>query len=1090
MVVTGGTHTLALKADGTVWAWGRNDYGQLGLGTSFAGSESTVPRQVKFFKDATANPPIDLKVVTIAAGQFHSMALTEEGKVYVWGRNDRGQIGNTTQATSGTNSKFNTPQLVSGFRVWDGSISAYTYSNQRLKSSSVPQTATGWQYAFTWGENGKGQLGSNDLVDKYSPVCYDFEIYHESGFGNDFTGAAAGSNHTVFSARTWSSGATPLNYRQFAAGDNTFEQLHGLFFDNPQKTFYSGQEWAEYPIRVHAGNNYSFISAERWYNDAALASDPTLAGVPIYGSGNNALGQIGIGFFGGDNPPNSARGWPQRLHDDSFGLYGLKQLATGAAHNLARMADGRLYVWGANKSSDGLTNLYQLGLNGETDAAKNHNLPRFHPHPSVQDVAFVAAGGNSSFAVRREGTVYGWGANQWSQLGLGGASTTAKGVPTALSGGFRLWNDTDSDGLPDEWELYYFGSLDKGPSDQGAGETLTYKEKWERFLNPTIDDTDGDQLTDDYEVSNQVFMPDLADPTGGDYDHDGLSNLQEQSFGTSAHLSDTDGDGASDLIEVENGGDPLWGGDFGVPKPPSLQEQAIRFSGSGALPGNEIPTPLTTNVVISVAVGDTEGSRSERYKIVIRGGDGTVFAEVVAPDYDAGDPNYYELPGEGTIVLPAGAIYSFEIVHLATHPSYQEDPPNPDYDWMADIRILSGAGRVYDPENILKPVWHNGLDYGFEAAGKLAYVGGIYEPSSCEQPTFLSSTSEASGPTHRKIALNGLPMPDSKPQAKEETDQEHEQTYIDALTQQLRHSTTDVYVPLVGNELTLSVRRDIVPEVWSTRPGLPPETALTRPFGTGWATNLCSHIQFIYHVKNTPSSSCATERPQPDLAVVTDESGQSHRFLRIWEKDANGNALREAFLPYPSNRNESESFLTELTKGTVEGQYVFRKKFGTTILFAMCPLRQGHNTSAQIPSDAIAYTYARAVEANDRLGNKLVYIYDENDVSLVPQTITANGNRSLVIQKDPGATGLIRSVTDPRTFKTSYGYTTKIYNDPYRGSVQYSVLSSVTTPELTTKKYGYEENGPIWDYTPYAAGGTPLRQEYFFASHLNQITDA
>jgi alpha-tubulin suppressor-like RCC1 family protein len=80
-VAAGGSHNLALRNDGTVWAWGRNDFGQLGNGES--GTRSFTPVAVLGLKD----------VSLIAAGRFHSLAYPRRGPVTTWGLNDHGQLG-------------------------------------------------------------------------------------------------------------------------------------------------------------------------------------------------------------------------------------------------------------------------------------------------------------------------------------------------------------------------------------------------------------------------------------------------------------------------------------------------------------------------------------------------------------------------------------------------------------------------------------------------------------------------------------------------------------------------------------------------------------------------------------------------------------------------------------------------------------------------------------------------------------------------------------------------------------------------------------------------------------------------------------
>ncbi|MBL3526384.1 MAG: pentapeptide repeat-containing protein [gamma proteobacterium endosymbiont of Lamellibrachia anaximandri] len=84
---SGGSHHLALRSDGTVWAWGKNNKVQLGDGT-----------------DVDRNSPVKVKgignAVSIAAGSDHSVALTSEGSVWAWGMNDNNQLGNGTGKAS------------------------------------------------------------------------------------------------------------------------------------------------------------------------------------------------------------------------------------------------------------------------------------------------------------------------------------------------------------------------------------------------------------------------------------------------------------------------------------------------------------------------------------------------------------------------------------------------------------------------------------------------------------------------------------------------------------------------------------------------------------------------------------------------------------------------------------------------------------------------------------------------------------------------------------------------------------------------------------------------------------------------------
>ncbi len=94
-VSIGVAHTLVLLANGTVRAWGDNQYGQLGNGTTNAAAAPVTVHGLS-------------GVIAVAAGNEHSLALTANGRVYAWGRNEHGQVGDGTRVDRAT------PVLIGG----------------------------------------------------------------------------------------------------------------------------------------------------------------------------------------------------------------------------------------------------------------------------------------------------------------------------------------------------------------------------------------------------------------------------------------------------------------------------------------------------------------------------------------------------------------------------------------------------------------------------------------------------------------------------------------------------------------------------------------------------------------------------------------------------------------------------------------------------------------------------------------------------------------------------------------------------------------------------------------------------------------
>ena len=164
-VSAGYWHSLALGSDGYVYAWGYNWYGQ--LGNNISGSSEYSPFPVLVRNPANpADETMGLKAIQVSAGNLHSLALDSNGYVYAWGWNSYGQLGdNTNDISEDSHSAF--PVRVhdpsSPFETSTG-LKAIQISAGYDHSMAVGSDG----YAYAWGWNVKGQLGNNTISDSYS----------------------------------------------------------------------------------------------------------------------------------------------------------------------------------------------------------------------------------------------------------------------------------------------------------------------------------------------------------------------------------------------------------------------------------------------------------------------------------------------------------------------------------------------------------------------------------------------------------------------------------------------------------------------------------------------------------------------------------------------------------------------------------------------------------------------------------------------------------------------------------------------------------------------------------------------------------
>ena len=228
-ISAGTAHTVYLKSDGTVWAAGKNTYGQLGDGTT---TQRSNPVQV-----TNADGTSLSGVVGISAGLTHTVYLKSDGTVWVAGSNTSGQLGDGT-----TTNRSNPVQVTNA----DGTglsgvvgISAGQYHTVYLKSDGTVWAA---------GKNDSGQLGDGTTTQRTNPV----QVTNADGTGlNGVVGISTRSEHTVYlksDGTVWAAGRNVAG--QLGAGTTT-DSSNPIQVTNADGTGLSGV------VAISAGSSHT-----------------------------------------------------------------------------------------------------------------------------------------------------------------------------------------------------------------------------------------------------------------------------------------------------------------------------------------------------------------------------------------------------------------------------------------------------------------------------------------------------------------------------------------------------------------------------------------------------------------------------------------------------------------------------------------------------------------------------------------------------------------------------------------------------------------------------------------------------------------
>ncbi len=392
LVLTG----AAWAASPSAMAWGENEVGQLGNGTTV---NSDVPSAISGLSGVSA----------FAGGRRHSLALLSDGTVAAWGDNDWGQLGDGTHTgpstchaafaagagyTVGCSTK---PVALSGLSGVVGIAAGAQHSLALLGDGTV----------MAWGDNEDGQLGNgttsgpDHCYTEAEPTQCSMSPVPVGGL-SEVTAIAAGQNYSLALLR---------NGTVMAWGSNSMGEL-----GNGSS---SGPDAVPAPITGLSG-----VTAIAAGGDTSLA---LLDNGTVMAWGANEFGQLGNGSVTHSDVPVAVSG-----------LSGVSSIAVGGA-SLALLDDGTVMAWGSNISG-------QLG--GGTNMGPNECFPlNFCSTTPVavsglEHVTAIAAGGGQSLALVGDGAVMAWGLNWDGQLGDGTVQSsyapiavTGLGHVTAIAGG-------------------------------------------------------------------------------------------------------------------------------------------------------------------------------------------------------------------------------------------------------------------------------------------------------------------------------------------------------------------------------------------------------------------------------------------------------------------------------------------------------------------------------------------------------------------------------------------------------------------------------------------------------------------------------
>lgn len=388
-IVSGHEFSLGLTPDQRLFAWGSNAFGQLANGT---GQNSQLP----IFVDTSTylNNGETIQSLYSGSSSFHAFMITSASRVFGWGRNHAGQLGD------GTTTNRTTPVFITfnGLNQNETITELATGNNFTLALTSEGRV-------FAWGNGANGRLGTGNTTAQLTPTLISFPGLNQN---ETIVRVTTGGQHALSYTSenrlfTWGANiAGTLGVSTSTAGSSSTPMLISLPL-NPNETI----------VDIEAGSEHSVV----------LTSDGR-----VFAFGSNGRRQIG------DHTTVTSRQEPTLTVFSNITFLAnekITSITTGDFHTVGITSANRMISWGSNEFG-------QLGFGPVgNDWVTNPERPRLTTLNNLaqsETLITASAGRGHVIVLLSSGRVYSWGFNEFGQLGNGqGGASVNTGTPAVAT---------------------------------------------------------------------------------------------------------------------------------------------------------------------------------------------------------------------------------------------------------------------------------------------------------------------------------------------------------------------------------------------------------------------------------------------------------------------------------------------------------------------------------------------------------------------------------------------------------------------------------------------------------------------------------